>query len=356
MSTIDHDGPDGFAATPSDAADLADAELVRRLLERAGPRPPIPQSELDALTAHARSAWERQVRQRARASARRVVWPLITVLAAALALTVGAAWWAAANSQIEPISIARVEAVAGEVLLEADGAGEPIRVGRMLTPGAVLRSGSAAGRASVRLASGVEVRLDVGTRVRLLSRAALRLEEGAVYVDTGAAVAAAGGDRRLEVWTAAGVARDLGTQFLVRVQDSAAPGLSVQVREGVVEVERDGQSYETPAGRELLLGPDGTPQWRDFVGFGEEWAWTLATTAGFSLEGRTMEEFLLWVARETGWEIRYEETGLAALAKTIVLHGGLATLRADEAPFVVLPGAGWACERVGGVLRIRRPG
>jgi hypothetical protein len=72
--------------------------------------------------------------------------------------------------------------------------------------------------------------------------------------------------------------------------------------------------------------------------------------AGFDLEGRTVQEFLDWVARETGWQIRFADDRLADSARKIVLHGGMGKLRPDRAPFAILPGAGLEGELRSGIL------
>jgi hypothetical protein len=80
----------------------------------------------------------------------------------------------------------------------------------------------------------------------------------------------------------------------------------------------------------------------------------LEAAAGFEIEGQTLQDLLDWVARETGWQVRFADAELAASAKEIVLHGGIGNLRPDQAPFAVLPGAGLEGELSRGVLTIRR--
>ncbi|HSK79460.1 MAG TPA: FecR family protein [Thermoanaerobaculia bacterium] len=319
----------------------AEEEAVRRLLEKAGPRPPIPEEDLAAISAVARSAWQSEVRRRSRASARRPVWALAASLAAALALALGIAWWRASQSDLLPPTVfVQVEAVTGSVDLEAE-APRRIAEGDTIPIGAALRSGD--GRASLRLPDGTVVRLDEDTRVRLVSAVALELERGAIYADTESGT--------LEVRTPLGTVRDIGTRFAVRL---AEPALRVQVRHGAVAVERSGQTFVTPAGQELVLRSDGTSEKRALAGYGPEWEWVLEAAAGFDVEGRTLEEFLDWVARETGWEVRFADEELSASAKPIVLHGGLGGLRPDQAPFAVLPGAGLEGDLEGGTLVVRR--
>jgi ferric-dicitrate binding protein FerR (iron transport regulator) len=329
-------------------------EAVRRLLEMAGPRPPIPQEDLDAISAAARLAWREEVRKRAGAAVARPRRPLRALalgLAAALALAIGlAGWWGSRSDRVPPTA-AWVEAVTGGVHLGA--AANPITAGEPVPLGAALRSGGAGseGRASLRLAGGATVRLDAGTRLRFASAGALELEHGALYVDTGS------GPRRptaIEVRTPLGTVRDVGTRFAVRIVEPGKAALLVRVRDGEVLTEHRGRTYRTPAGRELTLHRDGTVESRGVATHGAEWDWVLRAAPGFDIEGRNLREFLDWVSRETGWRVLFADSGLADSAAKIVLHGGIGDLRPDRAPFAVLPGAGLSGKLEDGTLVIRR--
>jgi hypothetical protein len=338
-------------------------ESVRRLLEEAGPRPPIPQEDLDAISRAARSAWQAELLHRGAGAAaetplrRRPLRALVLGLAAALALAVGLAGWWRSRSVPPPPAVAWVERVAGPVYLEAEGDGarpaaRQVAAGAPIPRGSVLRSGG--GRAALRLAGGVSVRLDVATRLRLVSAGALELERGALYVDTGSASGAARAGAAIEVRTPLGTAQDVGTRFTVRLLGTTGSALLVRVRDGAVRTEQSGQTFLTAAGQELILHRDGLAESRAAAPHGPEWQWVLATSTRFVIEGRTLEEFLAWSSRETGWRIVFADEELARSARTIVLHGGIGDLRADRAPFAVLPGAGLEGELADGRLLIRR--
>lgn len=331
-----------------------DEAEVRRLLERAGPRPPIPPEDLEAITATARASWRREVgrrdgerrevEQRGRASA----VPL--AMAAMLLLAVGLAWWWTARGGPAAVDVARVETAVGPVwVVAADDAAESGR--RPLVPGAAIPAGAAlitsgandaAGRASLRLPDGTVVRLDAGSRVRFDSPAALALERGAVYADTGA------GGSGLAVTTPAGIARDVGTRFTIRLAEPADSAVEVRVRDGAVVLERDGRDWLAEAGEELVVDAEGSPQRRPIDPYGPGWEWVLEAAAGYPIEGRTLGDFLDWVSRETGRRVRWTDQALEASAREIVLRGGIGDLRPDQAALAVLPGAGLEGELVDG--------
>lgn len=321
-----------------------DEESVRRLLEMAGPRPAIPQEDLDAIAAAARFAWRSQVGRQAR---ERRGWVLAAGLAAALALAVGLAWWWRSREVRVPPTVAWVEVVEGSVQLAEDTpAARTLAKGSAIPLGSTLYSGD--GRGSLRLVGGATVRLDVETRLRFASIAVLELERGAIYLDTGT-----GPRSPIEVRTLAGTVRDIGTRFLVRVGLDRA-SLLVRVRDGAVLTEHRGRTYPTAAGEELTLHRDGTAEHRASAPYGPAWEWTLEASPSFEIEGRSLQEFLAWISRETGWQVRFTEPELAKSARTIVLHGSLGGLRPDRAPFAILPSAGLAGKLEDGALVVRR--
>ena len=143
-----------------------------------------------------------------------------------------------------------------------------------------MRTGSA-GRAAVRLASGVELRLDNTTRVALNDVRHARLRRGGVYVDSGASGADA--SRDLELDTAAGTVRHLGTQYQARVTNGV---LTVGVREGLVAIETGGHETVGRAGQVVTL-QGGQATTAELAANAEAWNWASSIAPPFAIEGRT---------------------------------------------------------------------
>lgn len=340
----------------TDAREPEEERAVRRLLEAAGRRPPVPAQDLAAITSSLRQAWEERAAPAPRIPAVRARWPLLAALAALLALAVGLGWWwRASRAPLATASlVARVTAVRGAAYLDVPGS-EPraLAAGDAVPEGAVVRTDGGEGTpgaTALTLAGGIELRLDERSRLRLSTAAEVELLRGAVYADA----AAAGGGGALAVRTPLGVARDVGTQFAVRLEGPRDRAMRVTVREGLVMVERDRRSWEVAAGEELTVPRHGATERRAVPPHGPVWDWVLAAAPPFVIEGESLAALLGWVARETGWQVRYAEPSLAAAAEDVVLHGDLGGLRPDQAPFAVLPGAGFAGEVAEGVLVVRR--
>jgi len=231
------------------------------------------------------------------------------------------------------------------------------------TDDAATAAGVQSSRGALRLTSGTLIRLDAGTDVRFESASRLDLLAGALYADTDAAPSA------LVIDTLAGTVSDVGTRFIARVVEgsepaddaprhAAAPGLVVLVRDGRVSIETGGGSETAGAGERLLVRGDGAVEHRSVRTWGREWDWVLDAAPRFDVAGRSIAEILDWVSRETGWTVRYEDAALGEAARSMMVQASRSepsTLRADQAAFVLLPGANLEGELdAAGVLTVRR--
>jgi hypothetical protein len=310
-------------------------DVIARLLRLAGPRQRAPRERAERVRATVERQWRLAVRRRRRT--RQALW------LGGVALAASVAGWLAVLRPEAPVPpaeaplVATLEAVAGVPRTAAGVAAlAPATLGDGLRAGAWLET-AAGDRAALRLLTGASLRVDVDTRLRLLSATRLELVRGAVYVDSGATPLAA---TLLEVETPWGVARDIGTQFEVRVPGLPASALRVRVREGRVELDREGERHEAAAGLELEMDTTGRLARRPVAHNGPDWAWTLAIAPPFELEGRRLADFLAWVTRETGLRVRFADPALEYTTADIVLHGSLRGIPPDQAPAAVLPTCG----------------
>jgi hypothetical protein len=372
-----------------------DDDAIERLLADAGRRPPIPHEDLDSIAGAARAAWQARERERqshgesadVTVAPRRAPAPrprrsralaALALAAALAALLFGTrVWWRGGEAgtpvvtTTAPARVAVVEASTTSLRIDEAGAERALAVGEAISAGTIVRRTSSAERANgahpasaaLRLESGALIRFDAGTSARLVSPTRIDLLAGALYADTDPDALVGAPPRHaptagLEIHTAAGVARDVGTRFIARlVTGSDTTTLRILVRDGTVRVERDsdsalanaGEQITARAGAEIELGPAPT--------FGPEWAWVIAAAPPFEVAGRSIAEILDWVERETGWAVRYEDAALAEAARGMIQQASreqIGAMRADQAPYVLLPGANLEGEVEGGVLTVRR--
>ncbi len=330
-----------------------DDEAVIRLLQLAGHRPEILPADAAIVKAAARAEWQRAVW----AARRRTYWYRSAGALLAAAAVVLVALNAGFFQRVDPPQgepVATLELATGQVIATAAG-GElaDLSPGQTLLAGSVIEtasSGSAQGgksRAALRLASGGSLRLDTGTRLRLLSRTTLALESGAVYVDSGATSPLT----PLVIATPLGVARDIGTQFEIRLGTATNP-LEVRVREGRVLFNHQDAARTVGVGRALAVLADGQWAEREVSLHGPDWEWVQSVLPMFTVEGRSLREFLAWAARERGWELRFASPALADRAAGVILHGTIADLRLDDALAALLAGSSLGYRVEDGVLLV----
>lgn len=322
---------------------------VASVLRLAGPRAAVPPDRMRRVRAAVHDQWQQQGRARARRMA--MAWSVSAVAAAALLLVgVRLAVNPGPAPQSLPAVLATIEVLSGSAHLMSSTplGGEPatLQVGDRLREGDGVDT-TAGGPAALRLAGGASVRIDRSTRLRLLSDTSLALDQGTIYIDSGARP----GDRPLEVRTPLGVARDVGTRFEVRFDGSS---LRVRVRDGLVQLAQSRQSHDLGPGDELTLDGEGHIGRRLIAGHAADWAWAAALAPPFDLEGRSVLAFVEWIAGENGWQVRFADPGVERKAQTTTVHGSIRGLTSEDALAAVLLTSGLEHRLDNGVLEIRQ--
>lgn len=336
----------------SDRPDLpqispGDHDLVGDLLRIADSGPEIPADGADRIKTIIKPEWRRQIR-----ASRRRRWSLAAgavaaAAVAAIALTTLDRSAPTVTQSSEPVAV--VDLLAGSVEI-VSGDGDSMVVTELdgqtaIEAGSVIRTNGLS-RASLRLDGGQSLRLDHDSSLRLASATLAELERGAVYLDSQAAEPSSVG-----IATPSGIARDIGTQFEVRVDDGS---LAVAVREGMVSLERADMDLEIGSGVVVTVTADGRVDRKPLSPTDPYWAWVQEIAPPFEIEGRNVAEFLGWVSRETGARIRYASSEIDAFAHETVLHGIAAGLSPTEAPEVILATCGLAADRDGDSMVVRR--
>jgi len=311
-------------------------------IREAGPRPPVPHDRAERVRAAVAAHWRREVGAARRRRA--VLWAVAGAAAAAvLVVVLGRTWRAAPGPAETGGTLATVLRAEGSVRTEAGAlaAGARLEAWETVTTGP-------GGRAALGLASGGSARLDSETRVILAGDRLLRLDHGALYFDSAGRPARAGG---IIVQTEMGEVRDVGTQFEVRIQGGA---LRLSVREGTARLTRPQGPTLVAAGTRVLITTTGTTETASLATAGPDWDWVEGIAPAFDLEGRTLGAYLDWLARETGWTVRFADPAMAARAREETLHGSIEGLRPDETPAAVLPTCGLRHALTGGTLVLER--
>ena len=248
-------------------------------------------------------------------------------IAASLILMVGA-WFLHGSMQVNPVAV--VEVVVGEVRLLDTSSEEMFsavsEIGVQLFSGDSIETGAEAGL-GLRLVDGQSLRLDVNSRLKLISANKYLLKRGAVYFDSDNSSAPP-----IVVQTPFGIARDIGTQFEIRVLEKS---LRLRVREGQVNLKTKkllSKEFHVERGDELTLNATGAVSQTKVLPFDDKaWEWTGKLAPAFELEGQSLDKFLHWIARENGWELSYQHDRLEFYAKLNVLHGSIDGMYKEDA-------------------------
>ena len=323
-------------------------DAIATLLKDAGPRRPVSHERTERVRAQVHARWLETVAARRRRRYLSALGLSSAIAAAALVIwSVATGLWTNLPSPAAPIvQVGVVEAVTG-TLHNVETSSPAVSGGRLFT-GSVLETDAEA-RAALRLSAGPSLRMDVDTRLRITTATTFALERGAVYVDSGPGIF----QGQVAIETPYGVARDIGTQFEVRL---ASEALWLRVREGQVDLSRGERVHDAPAGDELRVATDGSVERRPILPHARQWEWVSRTGPPFPLHGRSLDAFLDWVSRERGWTPRFEDGALAANAATIILEGPVLDTASEEALEVVLPACGLSYRLDGGELWIFDPG
>ncbi|HEX2445906.1 MAG TPA: FecR family protein [Vicinamibacterales bacterium] len=316
--------------TPTGDDERNEVEMTMRLLRLAG-QPTVPADErLVRVRTRVHAHWDAGVRRRL-ARRRAALWTGMLAAAAVLVMIVSRIDDGSAPTPA-PAAAAWVAMISGPPgdtrRVESSGRVLPLAVDGALHDGDTIETG-AAGRVAMRFADGTSMRLDSSSRGRLAGMRAVDLSSGAVYVDTGGAAG-------LEIRTPFGIARDIGTQFEVRL---VAARVRLRVRTGAVELSDRRRTVTGHAGTEILFSATEAES-RPFAPFGPEWQWTAEVAAPIDIEGLPLSTYLERLAREQGWSVQYADSSLARDARGIILHGSVAGLAPADALDVAIGTSG----------------
>ena len=300
-------------------------DLLGDLVRTIGRRHEPPAEDYEHVLLAARSAWQKKVRERKRQRA-------FLAMAACLAIVLISGATLMRWTMTKPALLASTLLVHGDVRVQSPGESvwRRMRTAEEMASGVRVRSGLNSG-AALALSDGTSLRLGAHSQITFDSARVVKLHAGALYVDTG--VAHAAGSLRID--TPLGAVHDVGTTFEVL---AAADAVRVRIREGRVRLDRVGAVSDIQAGHdeEVEIDREGHVMRRAFSRNGKEWKWAESLAVAPDIEGRPLLQLLVWVARETGRQLKFDGPEAEAQARSVTLHGTAANLAPLEALDVLL--------------------
>ena len=295
----------------SDKATAVPSDAVEALLEKAAPRPTPPEAVEQEVRAAVHGEWQAVTGRRRR---RRIATGF--AMAATVTLVLAFSLIGLRQQGVAPIEVASIDRSIGTLYFQSNSSGVLERVdttsivtGQMLTTG----KDSAAG---LNWREGGSLRVDADTRVEFVATNEVFLHTGRIYFDS----AGAADDSPLLVRTEHGVVTHVGTQFLA---ESTASSLIVSVREGEVSIDGAFHDQAIYEGQRAQLTGSARPLVTNTSGIGAEWQWVEAVSPTISVDGMSVFDFLYWVGRETGHDVRFESATAETLARNTLLKGAV---------------------------------
>ncbi len=309
---------------------LDDDHAIGRVLRAAGSREQPSEEMQREVREFVHGEWRTALFKRA--SNRRRIW---LAAAASLAIAGIGVWLMRTRGEAPSVIVANVSRTEGTVKAGpasmSQQSWQGVDARRELHARESIMTGSN-GRVALALAGEISLRLDHDTRIIIADQQRIEVLAGAVYVDAGVTRASS---RSLQIDTPAGAVRHVGTQYEIRL---VQPGTRIRVREGRVELnDRSGATEQLAAGEQLIVSANGFRERAMVAADAPDWGWATAVAPPFDIEGRSLNEFLTWVSRETGVQVAFADAASKTEAARVVLHGSAADLAPGEALDAVLP-------------------
>jgi ferric-dicitrate binding protein FerR (iron transport regulator) len=313
--------------------------LVSRILKSVGPLKTPPQDVADEVKAAVHAAWLVEVQQAAgnkapmthdhskERVAPRGFWQQYRMAAAVSAVALGlfVGMWQLRSPEVV---MATLDSTIEQVEVSDDATNWRPPGKQELRADQMLRTGAGA-FASLSFDNGINLRLGESSTVRFVGRDEIVLSKGEVYIDSHRYT------DNFKVVTEFGEAVDVGTQFLVGVDDDR---WAVQVREGKVNVSDDDIDFAVEPGSRIEVARDNTVKMKQVSATDMSWRWSERVRPDYVITGKSLHQYLGWVAGETGKRLQYASVVAEQQARQVRLGGPIDGYTAIESLPVVLKG------------------
>ncbi len=243
-------------------------------------------------------------------------------IAATVLLAVIVSFNALRESGIAPVQVATINKSYGSILL-----GNQSQLNELSDFSTIMAGQSIVTRTdsgiSLEWGSGGSLRIDAETRIEFISAEEVYLRSGRIYFDSTPSELIAGIPGRsvatkFRIKTDHGTVTHVGTQYMTH---SSGTELTITVREGRVSIDGNYHNETVLEGQQLKVRGSNRANVANFPRHGAAWDWVEATAPVANVDGRSVDEFLKWVSRETGLRISYESPEAEQKALAGILKG-----------------------------------
>lgn len=294
--------------------DKLSEQQIAELLKKVGPLKEPPADMSARVKASVRETWVEET------TSRQTPWAYRAAAAVAV-LSIGLVFTLQGPDEIP--GVATVDAGQHAIEVFSDNQQWTRASDEGLSTGSIIRVNGDA-PVSFTFNDGMNVRAKPGTRLQLSSSHEITLNQGSIYLDSYNTVQ----PEPFTVTTAFGTARDIGTQFMVSLNDADA--WSVQVRDGQVNIADDDHRLSLGSGDAITISAENDVSERSVSTHDTSWEWSETARPTYDIEGRYLNDYLLWVSRETGRELRFASETARQSATSTRVHGTIDGLSATE--------------------------
>lgn len=292
-------------------------KAVEALLEHALPRPTPPSKDEQEVRAAVQAEWQAITsKRRARTQFNRFA------IAATVLLAVTVSFTLLRDTGIAPVQVATINKSYGSILLGNQSQLHELSDFSAITVGQSIVTGKESG-IGLEWGSGGSLRIDADTRVEFISAGAIYLRSGRIYFDSTpseliTSISGGSNGTKFRIETEHGTVTHVGTQYMTYANGGE---LTVSVREGRVSMNGNYHNKTVLEGQQLTVAGSRRASVANFSRHGAAWDWVLQTSPIADVDGRSVDEFLNWVSRETGLRIVYESPEAEQKARSGILKG-----------------------------------
>ncbi len=292
-------------------------KAVETLLEHALPRPTPPSADELMIREAVQAEWQTVTgKRRSRTRLTRFA------IAATVLLAVIASFNVLRESGIAPVQVATINKSYGSILLGNQSQLNELSDFSTITAGQSIVTSTDSG-VSLEWGSGGSLRIDAETRIKFISAEEVYLRSGRIYFDSSPSELIAGTRggsvvTTFRIKTDHGTVTHIGTQYMTSTNGDE---LTISVREGRVSMDGNYHNETVLEGQQLKVTGSNRASIANFPRHGAAWDWVEATAPIADVDGRSVDEFLKWVGRETGLRILYKSPEAEQKARAGMLKG-----------------------------------
>ncbi len=293
----------------------ADEQKLERLVRHAGRRTPLP----DDIRARLENTFRKELHL-ARGRKLRRKLQIYSGIAASIFLTVALVLFN--NQRLERPEVATVERSKGQTFWQNEVQKGPLRSGNKIQANDIIRT-SEGWLAIKPHGFNIDIRINRMTEIEFIDQESVRLVKGSLYIDAGRSA-----EHQSFRILANGISIEhVGTQYLV---SSGSDGISIAVREGEVVIAARDQLVRSSAfgNAAQLTKIDANHKFSttSILTHGQLWSWASTVAPDIDTNGMALDDFLEWVARESGMTIVYASADIReAASKDVILKGPIPT-------------------------------